>query len=118
MYFNVYKCFALFITLLGKYLLPITTNTVQTFIHKFMEKSNSQQSNNNLKIYKKTVFTHLTYIQNVSNMFSWKRLINFIPIYSSPQYVYAFFFNRSVDTIKCIPTYYKIYIYFSYIQQN
>jgi hypothetical protein len=51
--FNVYKCFALFITLLGKYLLPITTNTVQTFIHKFMEKGNSQQSNNNLKIYKK-----------------------------------------------------------------
>jgi hypothetical protein len=31
------------------------------------------------------------YIQNVSNTFSWKRLINFIPIYSSPQYVYAFF---------------------------
>jgi hypothetical protein len=35
------------------YLLPITTNTIQTFIHKFMEKGNSQQSNNNLKIYKK-----------------------------------------------------------------
>jgi hypothetical protein len=32
--------------------LPITTNTIQTFIHKFMEKGNSQQSNNNLKIYK------------------------------------------------------------------
>jgi hypothetical protein len=60
--FNVYKCFALFI----RQVLPITTNTIQTFIHKFMEKGNSQQSNNNLKIYKKTVFTHLTYIQNVS----------------------------------------------------
>jgi hypothetical protein len=33
----------------------------------------------------------LTYIQNVSNTFSWKRLINFIPIYSSLKYVYAFF---------------------------
>jgi hypothetical protein len=43
--FNVYKCFALFI----KQVLPITTNTIQTFIHKFMEKGNSQQSNN-LKI--------------------------------------------------------------------
>jgi hypothetical protein len=70
--------------------LPITANTIQTFIHKFMEKGNSQQSNNNLKIYKK-LFTHLTYIQNVSNTFSWKRLINFIPIYSSPQYVYVSF---------------------------
>jgi hypothetical protein len=29
------------------------------------------------------VFTHLPYIQNVSNAFSWKRLINFIPIYSN-----------------------------------
>jgi hypothetical protein len=47
--FNVYKCFALFI----RQVLPITTNTIQTFIHKFMEKGNSQQSNNNLKIYKK-----------------------------------------------------------------
>jgi hypothetical protein len=44
-----YKCFALFI----RQVLPITTNTIQTFIHKFMEKGNSQQSNNNLKIYKK-----------------------------------------------------------------
>jgi hypothetical protein len=40
--------------------------------------------------------THLTYIQNVNNTLSWKRLINFIPSYSSPQFVYAFFFNRSV----------------------
>jgi hypothetical protein len=38
------------------------------------------------------MFTHLTYIKIVSNTFSWKRLFNFIPIYSSPQYVYAFFF--------------------------
>jgi hypothetical protein len=72
----------MFCLLLGKYVLPITTNTIQTFIHKFMEKGNSQQSNNNLKIYKITVFTHLTYIQNVSNTFPWKQLINFIPIYS------------------------------------
>jgi hypothetical protein len=36
--------------------LPITTNTIQTFIHKFMEKGNSQPSNNNLKIYKKLTF--------------------------------------------------------------
>jgi hypothetical protein len=28
---------------------------------------------------------------SVPNTFPWKRLINFIPIYSSPQYVYAFF---------------------------
>jgi hypothetical protein len=49
----VYKCFALFI----RQVLPITTNTIQTFIHKFMEKGNSQQSNNNLKIYKKKVHT-------------------------------------------------------------
>jgi hypothetical protein len=47
--FNVYKCFALFI----RHVLPITTNTIQAFIHKFMEKGNSQQSNNNLKMYKK-----------------------------------------------------------------
>jgi hypothetical protein len=67
-----------------------------------MEKGNPQQSNNNLKIYKK-LFTHLTYIRNVSNTFSWKRLINFIPIYSSPQYVYAFFLNRSVPLGKCSP---------------
>jgi hypothetical protein len=39
--------------LLIRQVLPITTNTIQTFIHKFMEKGNSQQSNNNLKIYKK-----------------------------------------------------------------
>jgi hypothetical protein len=45
----MYKCFALFI----RQVLPITTNNIQTFIHKFMEKGNSQQSNNNLKIYKK-----------------------------------------------------------------
>jgi hypothetical protein len=38
----VYKCFALFI----RHVLPITTNTIQVFIHKFMEKGNSQQSNN------------------------------------------------------------------------
>jgi hypothetical protein len=38
----VYKCFALFI----RHVLPITTNTIQAFIHKFMEKGNSQQSNN------------------------------------------------------------------------
>jgi hypothetical protein len=47
--FNVYKCFALFI----RHVLPITTNTIQAFTHKFMEKGNSQQSKNNLKMYKK-----------------------------------------------------------------
>jgi hypothetical protein len=46
--FKVYKCFALFI----RQVLPIITNTTQALIHKFMEKGNSQQSNNNLKIYK------------------------------------------------------------------
>jgi hypothetical protein len=50
--FNVCKFFALFI----RQALPITTNT--TFIHKFIEKGNSQQSNNNLKIYKKQ-FSHI-----------------------------------------------------------
>jgi hypothetical protein len=55
--FNVCKCFALFI----RQVLPITelptTNTTQTFIRKFIEKGNSQQSNN-LKIYKKQ-FSHI-----------------------------------------------------------
>jgi hypothetical protein len=46
-------CINVLLYLLGMYLLPITTNTIQAFIHKFMEKGNSQQSNNNLKIYKK-----------------------------------------------------------------
>jgi hypothetical protein len=36
-------------------ILPITTNTIQTFIH-FMETGNSQQSNN-LKMYKNSVHT-------------------------------------------------------------
>jgi hypothetical protein len=53
----VCKCFALLPYLLGKYYLPITTitNATQTFIRKFIEKGNSQQStrNNNLNIYKK-----------------------------------------------------------------
>jgi hypothetical protein len=85
--------------LLGKYYQLHTTNTTQTFIHKFIEKGNSQQSNN-LKIYKiyKKQFSHMRYIQNVSNTFSWKRLINFIPIYSS-QYVYAFFFLIEVYVV-------------------
>jgi hypothetical protein len=48
------------------------------------------------------MFTHLTYIKNVSNTFSWKRLINFIPIYSSPQYVYAFFFIEVCINFKLI----------------
>jgi hypothetical protein len=50
---NVCKCFALFI----RQMLPITTNTTETFIHKFIGKGNSQQSNN-LKIYKKE-FSHI-----------------------------------------------------------
>jgi hypothetical protein len=36
--FNVSKFFALFI----RQALPITTNTTQTFIHKFIEKGNCQ----------------------------------------------------------------------------
>jgi hypothetical protein len=44
--------------LLGKYILPITTNTTQTFLNKFIEKGNSQQSSNNLNIYKKQ-FSHI-----------------------------------------------------------
>jgi hypothetical protein len=48
------KFFALFI----RQALPITTNTTQTFIHKFIEKGNSQQSDNNLKIYKKQFMFH------------------------------------------------------------
>jgi hypothetical protein len=52
--FNVCKFFALFI----RQALPITTNTTQTFIHIFIEKGNSQQSNNNLKIYKRR-FSHI-----------------------------------------------------------
>jgi hypothetical protein len=52
--FNVCKFFVLFI----RQALPITTNTTQTFIHKFIEKGNSQQSNNNLKVdYKQ--FSHI-----------------------------------------------------------
>jgi hypothetical protein len=50
---EILMCINVLPYLLGKYLLPITTNTIQTFIHKFMEKGISQQSNNNLKIYKK-----------------------------------------------------------------
>jgi hypothetical protein len=50
------------------------TNTTQTFISKFIEKGNSHQSNNNLKIYKKAIFTHMTYIENVSNTFSRKAI--------------------------------------------
>jgi hypothetical protein len=50
---EILMCINVLPYLLGKYILPITTNTIQTFIHKFMEKGNSQQSNNNLKIYKK-----------------------------------------------------------------
>jgi hypothetical protein len=45
----IYKCFALFI----RHVLPITTNTIHAFIQKFLDKGNSQHSNNNLKIYKK-----------------------------------------------------------------
>jgi hypothetical protein len=37
--FIVCKCFALFI----RHALPLTTNTTQIFIHKFIEKGNSQQ---------------------------------------------------------------------------
>jgi hypothetical protein len=46
------------IHLLGKYYYQFITNTTQTFIHKFLEKGNSEQSNNNLKIYKKQ-FSHI-----------------------------------------------------------
>jgi hypothetical protein len=53
MYFSeILMCVNVLPYLLGKYVLPITTNTTQIFIHKFIEKGNSQQSNN-LKIYKK-----------------------------------------------------------------
>jgi hypothetical protein len=52
----------------------LQTYTTQTFISKFIEKGNSQQSNNNLKIYKKAIFTHMTYIENVSNTFSRKAI--------------------------------------------
>jgi hypothetical protein len=47
--------------LLGKYYQLHTTNTTKTFIHKFIEKGNSQQSNNNLKMYKiyKKQFSHI-----------------------------------------------------------
>jgi hypothetical protein len=50
-----YKCFALFIRQVR--VLPITTNTIQSFIHKFMEKGNSQQSNHLKKIIKNSVHT-------------------------------------------------------------
>jgi hypothetical protein len=52
MYFSeILKCVNFLPYLLGKYVLPYTTNTTQTFIHKFIEKGNSQQFNNyNLKI--------------------------------------------------------------------
>jgi hypothetical protein len=50
-------CINVLLYLLGMYLLPITTNTIQAFIHKFMEKGNSQQSNNKLKIVKNSVHT-------------------------------------------------------------
>jgi hypothetical protein len=46
-------CINVLLYLLGMYYQLCTTNTIQAFIHKFMEKGNSQQSNNNLKIYKK-----------------------------------------------------------------
>jgi hypothetical protein len=45
---EILMCIKVLPYLLGKYILPITTNTIQTFIHKFMEKGNFQQSNNNL----------------------------------------------------------------------
>jgi hypothetical protein len=32
-------CINVLLYLLGMYLLPITTNTIQAFIHKFMEKA-------------------------------------------------------------------------------
>jgi hypothetical protein len=41
--------FALFI----RQVLPITINTIQTFIHKFLKKGGNSQQSNNLKIYKK-----------------------------------------------------------------
>jgi hypothetical protein len=41
-YFSeVLMCVNVLPYLLGKYVLPITTNTSQTFIHKFIEKGNS-----------------------------------------------------------------------------
>jgi hypothetical protein len=47
---EILMCINVLPYLLGKYCQLLQT---QTFIHKFMEKGNSQQSNNNLKIYKK-----------------------------------------------------------------
>jgi hypothetical protein len=76
MYFSeILKCVIFLPYLLDKHYQIHTTNTTQTFIHKFIEKGNSQQFNNyNLKIYRvyKSNF-HAFDLQNVSNTFSWKR---------------------------------------------
>jgi hypothetical protein len=58
MYFSgILMCVNVLPYLLGKYYQLCTTNTTQTFIRTFIEKGNSQQSNN-LKIYKKQ-FSHI-----------------------------------------------------------
>jgi hypothetical protein len=59
MYFSeILMCGKVLPYLLGiKYYQLHTTNTTQTFIHKFIAKCNSQQSNNNLNIYKKQFST-------------------------------------------------------------